>query len=119
MSANYFPEKLKFFFPWENQNCSGICTVVSWFRIPERLFWGRFDSFEFTVMAINEDMNSGRAIDILGRADKWKYCAFCEETTILTGCVDFDTIMNIRYGGICEINAWIVKNLEFLTFSWL
>ena len=38
-------------------------------------------------------------------ADKWKYCAFCEESTILTVCVDFDTSMNIRYGGICEINA--------------
>jgi hypothetical protein len=35
-------------------------------------------------------------------ANKWKYCAFCEESTILTGCVD-DTSMNIRYGGICEI----------------
>ena len=37
--------------------------------------------------------------------------AFCEESTILTGCVDFYTNMNIRYRGICEI-----KNMEFLTF---
>ena len=32
-------------------------------------------------------------------------CAVSEESTILTGCVDFDTSMNIRYGGIREINA--------------
>ena len=32
-------------------------------------------------------------------------CAFCEERTKLTGCVDFDTSMNIRYGGIFEINT--------------
>jgi hypothetical protein len=31
--------------------------------------------------------------------------AFCEESAILTGCVDFGTSMNIKYGGICEINA--------------
>ena len=31
--------------------------------------------------------------------------AFCEESTKLTGCVDFDTSMNIRYGGISEINT--------------
>ena len=30
--------------------------------------------------------------------------AFCEESTILTGCADFYTSMNIRYRGICEIN---------------
>jgi hypothetical protein len=28
-----------------------------------------------------------------------------KESTILTGCVDFDTSMNIRYRGIYEINA--------------
>ena len=32
------------------------------------------------------------------------HCAFCEESTKLTGCVDFDTSMNIRYGATCEIN---------------
>ena len=31
--------------------------------------------------------------------------AFCEESTILTGCVDFYTSTNIRYRGICEINS--------------
>ena len=31
--------------------------------------------------------------------------AFCEESTKLTGCVDFDPSMNIRYGATCEINA--------------
>jgi hypothetical protein len=30
---------------------------------------------------------------------------YSEESTILTVCVDFDTSMNIRYGGICELNA--------------
>ena len=34
-----------------------------------------------------------------------KDCAFYEESTILTECADFDTSMNIKYGGICEINA--------------
>jgi hypothetical protein len=43
--------------------------------------------------------DSGRIIESI------KYCAFCEESTILTGCVDFDTSMNIRCRDICEINA--------------
>ena len=33
------------------------------------------------------------------------HCAFYEESTKLTGCVDFDTSMNIRYGATCEINT--------------
>ena len=36
--------------------------------------------------------------------------AFCEESTILTGCVDFYTSMNIRYKGICEIKLESQKN---------
>ena len=31
--------------------------------------------------------------------------AFCEESTILTECVDVCRSMNIKYGAICEINA--------------
>jgi hypothetical protein len=42
------------------------------------------------------------AICAYSGADKWKYSAVSEESTILTGCVDFDTSMNIRYGGICD-----------------
>ena len=38
-------------------------------------------------------------------ADMQKHCAFCEESTKLTGCVDFDTSMNIRYGATCEIDT--------------
>ena len=29
----------------------------------------------------------------------------CEESTKLTGCVNFDASMNIRYRGISEINT--------------
>jgi hypothetical protein len=49
-------------------------------------------------------LTNGKASSNTG-ADKWKYCAFCEESTILTGWVDFGASMNIRYGGIREINA--------------
>ena len=31
--------------------------------------------------------------------------AFCEESTILTECVEFRMSMNIRYGAICEMNV--------------
>jgi hypothetical protein len=44
-------------------------------------------------------------------------CAVSEESTILTVfyyvCLDFDTSMNIRYGGICEINADILIAKKF------
>ena len=30
---------------------------------------------------------------------------FVKKCTKLTGCVHFDTSMNIRYAGICEINT--------------
>jgi hypothetical protein len=33
-------------------------------------------------------------------------------------CVEFDTSMNIRYGGILKL-ALIAKNLEFLTFNFI
>ena len=34
-----------------------------------------------------------------------KHCSFCKESTKITGWVHFDTSMNIRYAGMCEINA--------------
>ena len=42
---------------------------------------------------------------IVERICKSINCAFCDENTKLTGCVDFDTSMNIRYGATCEINT--------------
>ena len=45
--------------------------------------------------------------------------AFCEESTIFTGCVDFYTSMKIRYKAICEINPESQKNrINFLTFQY-
>ena len=41
--------------------------------------------------------------------------AFCEESTILTGCEDFCRSMNIRYGAICDLTLK-AKKIEFLTF---
>ena len=43
----------------------------------------------------------------------WKHCVFCEESAKMTGCVDLDTSMSIRYGGIFEINA---ESNKFLIF---
>ena len=43
-------------------------------------------------------------------------CAVSEESTILTGCVDFDTSMNIRYMEASVKLTPIAKNFEFLTF---
>ena len=44
-----------------------------------------------------ENPNSG--------ANMLKHCAFCEESPKLTGCVDIDTSMNIRYRATCEIDT--------------
>jgi hypothetical protein len=45
-------------------------------------------------------------------------CAVSEESTILTGmtgCVDFDTSMNIRYMEAFVKLTLIAKNVDFLT----
>ena len=41
-------------------------------------------------------------------------CAVSEESTILTGCVDFDS-MNIRYMEASVKLTLIAKNVDFLT----
>jgi hypothetical protein len=38
-------------------------------------------------------------------ADMSMNCAFCEESPVFPRNTDFDITMNIRYGGISEINA--------------
>ena len=50
---------------------------------------------------------SGSLFQIVGRISTQflHNRAFCEESTILTECVDFCRSMNIRYGAICEIDA--------------
>ena len=40
-----------------------------------------------------------------GGAIMHKHCAFCPESTTMTGCADVDTSMNIRYTGIFETDA--------------
>ena len=60
----------------------------------------------------NENMIFNESLPVVGRISEQflNNRAFCEESTILTGCVDFYTSMNIRYRGICEINPESQEN---------
>ena len=61
------------------------------------VFFYRLCQLQMSVSVLNfqygASSNSGAVM--------YKHCAFCEESTKLTGCVDFDTSTNIRYGATC------------------